>query len=75
MEDAAAQPAATAHAVTRLLQGWNSGDAAAQADLMTLVYDELRRLARSWRNVKPETPAPTPNSAQVEGSGTWKARN
>ena len=47
MEDAAAEPTATAHAVTRLLQDWGGGDAGAQADLMALVYDELRRLARS----------------------------
>jgi RNA polymerase sigma-70 factor (ECF subfamily) len=35
------------HEVTRLLLAWNGGDDAASDRLMALVYDELRRLARS----------------------------
>jgi RNA polymerase sigma factor (TIGR02999 family) len=31
--------------LTRLLQGWNAGDAAAREDLMARVYGQLRRLA------------------------------
>ena len=34
--------------VTELLLAWNSGEAAALEKLMPLVYDELRRLARSF---------------------------
>ncbi len=47
MEDDAAESAGTVHAVTRLLRDWNSGNPAAEAHLMPLVYDELRRLARA----------------------------
>lgn len=36
------------HDVTRLLQDWSEGDAEAAERLMPLVYDELRRLARSY---------------------------
>lgn len=38
----------TPHDVTRLLQDWSRGDAEAAERLMPLVYDELRRLARSY---------------------------
>ena len=38
----------TTHAVTRLLLAWNGGDDAASDQLMSLVYDELRHLARSY---------------------------
>lgn len=38
----------TNHDVTRLLQAWHEGDDAAASQLMPLVYDELRRLARSF---------------------------
>ena len=34
--------------VTRLLARWNAGDSEAVGDLLPLVYDELRRLARSY---------------------------
>ena len=38
----------TTHAVTRLLVAWSSGEAGASDQLMPLVYDELRHLARSY---------------------------
>ncbi len=38
----------TTHAVTRLLVAWGEGDAAASEQLMPLVYDELRHLARGY---------------------------
>ena len=38
----------TTHAVTRLLLAWRNGDAAASDQLITLVYEELRHLARSY---------------------------
>lgn len=38
----------TTHAVTRLLVAWKGGDAGASDQLMPLVYDELRHLARSY---------------------------
>ena len=38
----------TTHQVTRLLLAWSGGDAAASDQVMTLVYGELRRLARSY---------------------------
>ena len=38
----------TSHEVTRLLQDWSGGDAGAAERLMPLVYEELRRLARSY---------------------------
>ncbi len=34
--------------VSALLKAWNSGDTDAQDELMQLVYDELRRLARNY---------------------------
>ena len=36
------------NAVTRLLLAWSGGDAAASEQLMELVYNELRQLARSY---------------------------
>ncbi|MBV9958072.1 MAG: sigma-70 family RNA polymerase sigma factor [Acidobacteria bacterium] len=36
------------HEVTQILHDWSEGDAEAPARLMPLVYDELRRLARSY---------------------------
>lgn len=36
------------HEVTQILHDWSSGDAQAQERLMPFVYDELRRLARSF---------------------------
>lgn len=38
----------SSHEVTRLLQDWSGGDAGAAERLMPLVYEELRRLARSY---------------------------
>ena len=36
------------HEVTRILHQWQEGDAAAPGQLMPLVYEELRRLARDY---------------------------
>lgn len=36
------------HEVTRILHDWSEGDAGAPARLMPIVYEELRRLARSF---------------------------
>src|SRR5436190_9755448 len=36
------------HEVTQLLIAWNEGNQAALEQLMPLVYDELRQLARSY---------------------------
>ena len=36
------------HAVTRLLLAWSGGDGAASGQLMELVYNELRQLARGY---------------------------
>ena len=36
------------HEVTQILNDWSGGDAKAQERLMPFVYDELRRLARSF---------------------------
>ena len=45
----------TTHAVTRLLLAWRGGDAAASDQLMGLVYEELRHLARGYlRRERPE---------------------
>lgn len=38
----------TTHAVTRLLVAWSGGDAGASEQLMPLVYEELRQLARRY---------------------------
>jgi len=38
----------TSHDVTQLLQSWSQGNRQALADLLPLVYDELRRLAASY---------------------------
>lgn len=38
----------TRHEVTQILQDWSGGDAQAPERLMPFVYDELRRLARSF---------------------------
>lgn len=40
--------ASTQHEITRLLQAWSDGQQDASERLMALVYDELRRLARSY---------------------------
>ena len=41
-------PPSDAHDVTQLLKNWEAGDPDASARLMPLVYEELRRLARSY---------------------------
>lgn len=38
----------SSHEVTQILRDWSGGDASAAERLMPLVYDELRRLARSY---------------------------
>lgn len=38
----------SSHEVTRMLQNWRAGDAAALDELLPLVYDELRRLADGY---------------------------
>jgi RNA polymerase sigma factor (TIGR02999 family) len=40
--------ASTQHEITRLLQAWSNGQQDASERLMPLVYEELRRLARSY---------------------------
>jgi len=43
------------HDVTQLLVAWNQGDQAALDELLPVVYDELRRLARSYlRRERPD---------------------
>ena len=49
-------PADSAH-ITRLLKAWGQGDSAALDRLTPLVYDELRRLARSY--MRKERPGQT----------------
>lgn len=39
--------------VTNLLAAWSGGDAAALGELMPLVYDELRRMAKRYMNSQP----------------------
>jgi RNA polymerase sigma factor (TIGR02999 family) len=51
-----------AHRVTQLLIDWSSGDRAAYDELMPLVYDDLRRLAR--RHLRGEGPH---HSLQITG--------
>jgi RNA polymerase sigma-70 factor, ECF subfamily len=41
------------HDITLLLADWGNGDAQALEDLMPLVYDELRRMARSYMRRQP----------------------
>jgi len=51
----ATKHAATALDVTRVLNTWRAGDPAAVAQLMPLVYEELRRLARNYlRRERPD---------------------
>jgi RNA polymerase sigma factor (TIGR02999 family) len=42
------RPTPAAHRVTQLLMDWSSGNQAAHDELMRLVYDDLRRLARRY---------------------------
>jgi hypothetical protein len=46
------QPSRTANRVTELLTDWSNGNAAALDELMPLVYDDLRRLARRYMPAK-----------------------
>jgi len=47
--------ASTAEGITELLIAWNQGDQGARDELMPLVYDELRRLARGYlRRERPD---------------------
>jgi RNA polymerase sigma factor (TIGR02999 family) len=41
-------PTTETHEITQLLLAWGEGDQAAMEQLMPLVYDELRRLAKSY---------------------------
>lgn len=41
------------HQITRLLTDWSSGDQTALEELMPLIYDELRRMARRHMNGQP----------------------
>jgi RNA polymerase sigma factor (TIGR02999 family) len=41
------------HAITRLLTDWGEGDEQAMEELMPLVYDELRRMARNYMRRQP----------------------
>src|ERR1051325_6858794 len=47
----------TPHSVTQLLIDWSNGDQAARDQLMSVVYEELHRLAR--RYMRRESPGPT----------------
>jgi RNA polymerase sigma factor (TIGR02999 family) len=49
--------------VTQLLLDWNNGDQAALDQLMPIVYDELRRIAR--RHLRREGPAHTLQTAAL----------
>ena len=40
-------------AITSLLQRWRHGDKAAMDDILPIVYDELRRLARARLKTDP----------------------
>ncbi len=39
-----------AHSVTKLLEQWNSGDREALDELMPLIYEELRKMAKRYMN-------------------------
>ena len=45
--------ATASHQITRLLLDWNKGDVLALEQLMPLVYDELRRMARRYMRRQP----------------------
>ena len=47
------RPPPATHRVTQLLIGWSNGNKAAHDELMLLVYDDLRRLAR--RHIRRES--------------------
>jgi RNA polymerase sigma factor (TIGR02999 family) len=75
-------PAASPGSVTRLLERWNHGDSEAMDELMSLVYDELKRLAAYHLLVEGGPPS-LPSTALVheaylrlagEQERTWKNR-
>lgn len=51
------ETAPTSHQVTELLDAWGKGDEVARDELMSLVYDELHRLAHHY--MKRESPRHT----------------
>jgi len=71
------------HEVTRLLQSWSHGNREALADLLPLVYDELRRLASSYMRF--ESPGHTLQATALvheaymkliqQRDVTWKSRS
>ena len=73
---------APAKDVSGLLTAWNEGDPSAQQELLPLVYDELRRLARAYlRRERPgHTLQPTALVHEAylrlvgEGGATWQNR-
>ena len=73
----------SSHEVTRLLREWSGGDAGAAERLMPLVYEELRRLARSYlRRERPDhtlQPTALVNEAYLklvdQNSVSWQDRH
>jgi RNA polymerase sigma factor (TIGR02999 family) len=55
-----------AEEITRLLLKWNDGDPTALDQLMPLVYDELRHLARTYLRRQPNTPSLQPTAVVNE---------
>jgi ECF sigma factor len=60
--------------VTRLLVQWADGDRQAMEELLPLVYDELRRLAKSY--LQRENPGHTLQSTALvhEASSGWSIK-
>jgi RNA polymerase sigma factor (TIGR02999 family) len=56
-------PVPPAESITRLLEHWRSGDLSARDQLVTLLYDELRVLAR--RQLRSERPGQTLQTADL----------
>ena len=46
-----------AHSVTQLLEQWNNGDRTALDQLIPLIYDELRKMARRYMGLRRDIPA------------------
>lgn len=73
----------TSHDVTQLLQSWSHGNRQALADLLPLVYDELRRLAAGYMRF--EAPGHTLQATALvheaymkliqQRDVTWKSRS
>ena len=59
------------HDVTELLQGWSEGDQAALEKLMSLVYDELHRLAKRYRLRKSEATSFKPPRWSMRPTSDW----